>query len=65
MSFRTTRSQEDLAGIDEADLYTIPPDTKRRVNTKKSPARRTPSDSDTELEGEEEETELLLGRFID
>lgn len=64
MSNRSTRSQEDLAGIDEADLYRTPPDTKRRVNTKKPPIQRTPSDSDTELE-EEEESESPLGRLID
>jgi Reverse transcriptase (RNA-dependent DNA polymerase) len=60
MSLRTTRSQEDLAGIDEADLYRTPPDTKRRANTKKPPIQRTPSDSNTE-----HEEESPLGRFID
>jgi hypothetical protein len=65
MSHRSTRSQENLAGIDEADLYRTPPATRRRINTKKS-VSRTPSTSDTEREGkEQQENSSPLDRFID
>jgi hypothetical protein len=57
MNSRATRSQEDLTGTKEADLYSTPPDTKRRVNTKKS-IRKTPSESESDVEGESP-----LGRF--
>src|SRR5947207_15797403 len=61
MSHRPTRSNEDLIGIDKADLFRTPPATKRRVNTKKTTSR-TPSISDNERE--QEESESLLGRFV-
>jgi hypothetical protein len=57
MSSRATRSQEDLTGINQADLFNTPPNTKRRVNPKKS-IRKTPSESKSNIEGG-----LLLNPF--
>jgi hypothetical protein len=64
MSHRFTRSQEDLAGINKADLYRTPPATRRRIKTKS--ISRTPSTSDTEQEGkEQQENSSPINRFID
>jgi hypothetical protein len=64
MSHRSTRSQEDLAGINKADLYRTPPPTRRRIKTKS--ISRTPSTSDTEQEGkEQQENSSPIDRFID
>jgi hypothetical protein len=62
MSIHSTRSNEDLTRIKEADLFKTPPDTIRRTKTKK-PVSRASSTSDTNREPEEQKYESPLGRF--